>query len=173
MIETQRLLLFPLTHEQLLQYIVNDATLEAALGLKPSQRSISGDLKEAMETTILPNVADLNKNYLFNSLWTIVLKSEQEMVGDLCFFGEPNDLSELELGYGTYPTHCGQGYMTEAVKAIIDWAFLQKNVKKVLADTEKNNVASYRVLEKNGFVKFEETQTLFRWQCKKTRQKKQ
>jgi [ribosomal protein S5]-alanine N-acetyltransferase len=164
MIETERLKIFPLTHEQLLLYIENDHKLDISLGLNPSKRTISTDLKEAMEETILPNVADKSKNYLFNSLWTIILKSENVMVGDYCFFGEPKEDGTVEMGYGTYDAYQGNGYMSEAISAAIQWVLSQENVKTVLADTEKANIASYKILEKNGFVKYTETETLLRWQ---------
>jgi len=37
-------------------------------------------------------------------------------VADVCFQGEPNEIGEIEIGYGTYKQHQGKGYMTEAVK---------------------------------------------------------
>jgi len=56
MYQTHRLFLHPLTHAQLLQYVRNDHSLEQALQLKPIPRTISSELKEALEETILPNV---------------------------------------------------------------------------------------------------------------------
>ena len=69
----------PLTYDQLLKYIRCDHSLEAELNLQPSSRKISTELKEALEQTILPNVADPNKNYLYSTLWTAVLKEENSM----------------------------------------------------------------------------------------------
>jgi len=40
----------------------------------------------------------------------------------------------------------GHGYMTEAVRAMVDWAFQQPNVLSVTAETENNGIASQRVL---------------------------
>ena len=85
------------------------------------------------------------------------------MVGDICFYGEPNEEGEVEIGYGTYPAYQGNGYMTEAVAALIRWAREQPCVKKILASTDKTNVASYSVLVKNGFEKVGESDELFSW----------
>lgn len=60
------------------------------------------ELKEALEQTILPNVADHTKNYLYSTLWTAISKAENKMIGDLCIVGEPNAAGEIEIGYGTY-----------------------------------------------------------------------
>lgn len=117
-----------------------------------------------METTILPNYcANPDKNYLYGTLWTLLLKIENRMVGDLCFMGEPNPKGEIEIGYGTYAAFQGKGFMTEAVGGMIQWAKTQSGVKGMIASTDKNNVASWAVLEKNGFVKCGETETLFNW----------
>src|SRR6188768_3668464 len=153
MVETERLLLKPLTYDQLVKYIKVDHSLETELHLNESTRSISAELKEAFEETILPNVADPAKNYLFSTLWTAIYKAENKMVGDLCFIGEPNEAGEVEIGYGTYEAHRKKGFMTEAVGGMIEWAKKQPNVKSIVASTEKINSASFSVLEKNNFLK--------------------
>lgn len=163
MIETERLLLKPLTYEQLLKYIKNDGSLEAELNLNETLRTISLELKEAFEQTILPNVADKSKNYLYTTLWTAILKAENKMVCDLCIVGEPNAEGEIEIGYGTYEQYRGNGFMTEMVGAIIVWTKTQKHVKSIIASTDKNNTASFKVLEKNNFTRIGETETLLQW----------
>ena len=164
MLETKRLIIKPLTQSQLLKYIKLDNTLETEFGLPESSRTISPELLEALENTILPNVADTRKNYLFSTLWTIISKEENKMVGDLCFVGEPNDKGEVEIGYGTYPEFQGRGFMTDAVGILIQWAGKQSSVKAVVASTAKNNPASYSVLLKNNFKKTGETDELYQWQ---------
>jgi len=163
MIETERLIIQPLTYNQLEKYLQLDGSLETELNLNKTSRSISPDLKEALEHTILPAVADLNKNYLFSTLWTIISKTENKMVGDLCFVGEPNADGEIEIGYGTYEEFQGRGFMTEAVGGMIGWAKEQSGVKAIIASTDKNNIASYSVLIKNNFIKTGESETLFKW----------
>ena len=163
MTETTRLILKPLTFERLLKYIKCDHSLEAELNLNKTLRTISPDLKDALEQTILPNVADKTKNYLYNTLWTAILKSENRMIGDLCIVGEPNAEGEIEIGYGTYEEFQGKGYMTEIVSGIIEWAKSQKIVSAVIATTDKTNAASFKVLEKNDFNKVGETETTYNW----------
>ena len=163
MIDTQRLKLIPLTYGQLVKYMLTDQSLEAELQLNPTTRSISHELKEALEETILPNVADSSKNYLFSTLWTVILKTENSMVGDLCFVGEPNQLGEVEIGYGTYEDFRKKGFMTEAVGGIIGWATTQQNIKTIVASTDKDNPASAGVLQKNNFKLSGETEALFNW----------
>jgi RimJ/RimL family protein N-acetyltransferase len=163
MIETKRLILRPLTYEQLVKYAQCDNSLEKELNLKETSRKISQELKEALEQTILPNVADKTKNYLYSTLWTAILKAENKMVGDICIYGEPNPDGFIEIGYGTYDEFQGKGYMTEILCGLIKWAKAQQIVQAILASTDKVNIASSRVLEKNDFIKIGETETLINW----------
>ena len=163
MIETERLILKPLTYEQLVKYINCDNSLEAELNLEETSRTISPDLKEAFEQTILPNVADKTKNYLYSTLWTAILKTENKMIGDLCIVGEPTEAGEIEIGYGTYDEFKNKGFMTEMVSGIVKWAKTQSKVKSIIASTDKTNTASFKVLQKNNFLKIGESETLLNW----------
>ena len=57
-----------------------------------------------------------------------------------------------EIGYGILEEYQSQGYATEAVGAAANWALKQSNVTRVEAETEPDNRASQRVLEKCGFL---------------------
>ncbi len=163
MIETDRLILKPLTYGQLVKYTKCDNSLEEELNLNETSRTISPELKEAFEQTILPNVADKTKNYLYSTLWTAISKVENKMIGDLCMVGEPNSDGEIEIGYGTYEEFQGKGFMTEIVGGIIEWIKTQEKVKSITASTDKTNIASFKVLEKNNFILFGESDSLFNW----------
>jgi RimJ/RimL family protein N-acetyltransferase len=166
MIETERLLLRPLTYGQLLKYMKADHSLEAELNLHPVPMIISPELQEALEQTILPSVADPDRNYLYSTLWTMIWKQENKMVGDLCFIGEPDAEGEIEIGYGTYEAFQNMGFMTEAVGGMIRWAEAQPAVKSIRAATEKDNAASYSVLLKNNFVQYEAGDTQLKWRLR-------
>jgi [ribosomal protein S5]-alanine N-acetyltransferase len=163
MIQTERLILQPLTCRQLVKYIAADGSLERELQLNATSRTISPELKEALEQTILPNVADRTKNYLYATLWTGILKVDNKMIGDACFKGEPDAEGAIEIGYGTYDEFQGKGFMTEMVAGMVTWAKMQPLVKAVIASTSKTNIASFRVLQKNNFIKVGETDTEFNW----------
>ena len=153
----------PLNYRQLVKYTKCDNSLEEELNLNKTSRTISPQLKEALEQTILQNVADKSKNYLYSTLWTAISKTENKMVGDFCIYGAPNEKGEIEIGYGTYEEFQHRGYMTEIVNGIIEWAKNQSLVKSIIASTDKINMASMKVLEKNGFTKNGETDALFNW----------
>jgi ribosomal-protein-alanine N-acetyltransferase len=82
-------------------------------------------------------------------VWKIDRKNGTR-VGDLSFKGFPPD-GGVEIGYGILEAHRNRGYATEAVKAAVAWALDQPGVTRVEAETEPDNAASRRVLEKCGF----------------------
>jgi predicted acetyltransferase len=164
MIESEHLIITPLTYNQLLKYIKLDGSLEVELGVEPVRRVMSDDFKDAIEKSIIPAVANPDNNYLYYTLWTILSKTENRVIGDLCFMGEPNDKGEIEIGYGTYPDYQNKGFMTEAVAETIKWIKKdQPAVTSIIAFTRNDNPASYAVLKKNEFVKVAETGLLLKW----------
>jgi RimJ/RimL family protein N-acetyltransferase len=163
MITTKQLIIVPLTYSQLIKYVKCDNSLERELNLKEFPRIIPNELQEALENTIIPNVADTNKNYLYSTLWTAILKVENKMIGELCMMGEPNADGEVEIGYGIYSEYQNNGYMTEFLGGFVEWLKSQTKVKSILACTEKSNISSYRVLEKNMFFKIDEKDNLMKW----------
>ncbi len=163
MTETKRLTIKPLNYSQLLKYIKNDHSLENELGLSETNITVTSEFREALEQAILPCVAEKENNYLYFTLWTIIAKAENKMVGDLCFKGLPDANGAIEIGYGIYEDFRGNGYMAEAVGGIIQWAAKQPGVKAITASTDANNIASFTVLQKNKFIRIGESEELFHW----------
>jgi len=57
----------------------------------------------------------------------------------------------IEIGYCLVPKERGKGYGTEAIRIIVDYLFLTRDIPRVQAVTSVENEASQRVLEKSGF----------------------
>ena len=134
-LKTKRLLLTPLTDAELEQKreAAADPGLAAAYG-----EMLDGCRREP-------------ERRLWYTAWKMALRSAPEgSVGDLCFKGPPVK-GGVEIGYGTEPGFEGQGYMTEAVRALTLWAMSQEDVYTVFAETAPDNLASQRVLEKAEF----------------------
>jgi ribosomal-protein-alanine N-acetyltransferase len=81
--------------------------------------------------------------------WLIVIRDEQVGAGMLGFKGFPDEKGSTEIGYGIDPAYQGKGYMSEAVQALVDWAFTH-SFCNVITATEVENPASARLLEKLG-----------------------
>jgi RimJ/RimL family protein N-acetyltransferase len=99
----------------------------------------------------------------------VVLKSSNELIGTVgyvpCFdvFEQIPGLSrgespsayrvtEMGLFWAIDPDHQRQGYAAEAAQALIDFAFQQLRVKRLIATTEYNNAASLGVMRKLGMT---------------------
>jgi RimJ/RimL family protein N-acetyltransferase len=82
--------------------------------------------------------------------WMITNKADGEFMGHaiLAFreaFGEP------ELGYALGKAFWGQGYATEAARAIVQYGFEQPNVSRIFAVVFQENEPSWRILKRLGF----------------------
>ena len=73
------------------------------------------------------------------------------LVGGGGFLGPPRE-GVAKMGYSVLPQFQRQGYATEMVRELVNWALGQPAMVRILAETEWANPASVRVLEKAGFV---------------------
>ncbi|MGG5252300.1 GNAT family N-acetyltransferase [Neobacillus sp. SM06] len=99
--------------------------------------------------------------------WIVMRKSDGVIIGDLGFKGKPDVNKTVEIGYGFLEDYWNNGYATEAVGALIQWAFSESKIEKVKAETLKENYGSIRVLEKLHLQKVDETETVFHWELSK------
>jgi ribosomal-protein-alanine N-acetyltransferase len=74
------------------------------------------------------------------------------LCGSIGFKGPPDEQGIVEIGYSVLQEFQGQGLATEMVAAIVKWAEHQPQVKRIEAETNIDNKASIRVLEKNNFI---------------------
>ena len=84
------------------------------------------------------------------AIWIIELRDGTH-IGDLCFKGLDSN-GVAEIGHGIQEEYQGQGYATEAVMTALRWAFQNPNITAIEAETDADNAASKRVLEKCGFL---------------------
>jgi RimJ/RimL family protein N-acetyltransferase len=57
----------------------------------------------------------------------------------------------VELRYGVHGDYWGKGIAGEAARAVMQWAASERGVRRFIAETEKTNVRSGKVLQKMGF----------------------
>lgn len=72
------------------------------------------------------------------------------IVGSCGFKNEPVD-GQVEIGYGMSPEARNQGYATAAVAELVALARSPGNVDAVLAQVNRTNIASTRVVQKLQF----------------------
>ncbi|WP_033541311.1 GNAT family N-acetyltransferase [Planococcus sp. CAU13] len=99
--------------------------------------------------------------------WLAVLKSDGTIIGDLGFKEKPDEKGAVEIGYGLLEAYWNKGYATEAVDALIGWAWKQENVRRIKAETLPGNAGSIRVLEKLGMKEVVRSEVLIYWEINK------
>ncbi|WP_433224948.1 GNAT family N-acetyltransferase [Microtetraspora malaysiensis] len=75
-----------------------------------------------------------------------------EYAGDIQLANVVPPLDQAMIGYGLRPEFRGRGLVTRAVDLLVDWAFTHTRLRRLIAGTAPDNVASQRVLERAGFV---------------------
>ncbi len=80
---------------------------------------------------------------------------------DGAVIGKAGGYNLPEIGFILHPDHWGQGYVTEAMQAIIPALFASSDVPHLTADVDPLNVASLRVLEKLGFTQTHRAEKTF------------
>lgn len=79
--------------------------------------------------------------------WLIFRRDEGELIGAIA----AREDQGINLGYLIARPYWRRGFMSEAIAAIVDWAFAQPSVFRVWAVCDLENEASARVLERSGF----------------------
>lgn len=153
--ETVRLRLHPMTLEQLALARYNLPKVVEELG---GRMTPFGFWETQAKRKIYAAKHDIIKYepdaWLFATAWLIFDKKDMRLLGEAGFKGLPNERGAIEIGYSTRENERCKGIMTEAVGALIKFAFSQTRprVEIITALTLPENIASHRVLQKNGFV---------------------
>ena len=138
------------------------ATLELARAELHDSRRLARLLEVAAPPTWPPPLNDAN-----SMRWTIeFLETHADgvgwgpwyfvargaaLVGVGGFTGLPRADGTVEVGYSILESHQRAGLATEAVRALVDWAFGHAAVSRVVGQTLPELASSIRVLEKCGF----------------------
>jgi RimJ/RimL family protein N-acetyltransferase len=83
--------------------------------------------------------------------WTIIRRKDKQLIGMIEIVNIEE--SGVQLGYVLAKKFWGNGYMTESLKSIIDWALNQNDIYRVWAVCDIDNTASARVMSKAGMQK--------------------
>ena len=134
------------------------------LNIKPCTRDLY-ESDEEIKSHIQLYLEELESDQeLFGwGVWLVFSQTDQQLIGDIGFKGKPVD-GVVEVGYGISPDEQNKGYATEAVEALVNWAFQTGKVNKIVAETLKTNEASIRVLEKLFMNKVEQDEHMVYWE---------
>jgi ribosomal-protein-alanine N-acetyltransferase len=148
-IETERLLLEPLTESRLEDFV-------ELMGLEETMRywGTGGPYTpDVAERHFNESVARVRR-FDFGKRWIVAKQTsdglgftETNYVGEGC--GDVSPI-EIEIGWMLTPSAWGHGYATEAARAIRDEAFERLELESIIAMHHPENAASRRIMEKLG-----------------------
>ncbi len=160
-IETDRLILFPYTEENLSLFNRDlpafEKEFEVVYRGEELDYLLTGFLKK-LETEI----AEDREHYLFFTEFLIVLRENDHVIGSIDYKYVPKN-GVTEVGYGMNPNYEGHGYMTEALSAFLHFG-KTLGIRTVRADTKKDNVKSQNVLKRCGFRQMSIDSELLWWE---------
>ena len=82
--------------------------------------------------------------------FAIALRDSGKVIGTIGFMWLQMDNRSAEVGYSLGRRYWNQGYMTEALQAIVEFGFTRLNLNRIEAQHECDNPASGRVMLKAG-----------------------
>lgn len=165
-IPTKRLVLIPLTQAQLELGLSKLSKLEDEIKTAIARDFVTGRVQRAIRMKVEKmRTADVSQ-HVWLTYWLIIIKEENVGAGMLGFKSYLNVDGSTEIGYGIDPAYQNKGYVSEAVKALIDWAFSHPFCKVITA-TDVYNPASKRLLEKLGATMTEHNDKFTSWEIRK------
>jgi ribosomal-protein-alanine N-acetyltransferase len=84
--------------------------------------------------------------------WAVVDRESDRMIGTCGFTRFRYEADCGEIGYVLHPAYWGRGIATEAVEAVIRFGFQRLELNRIEAKFMEGNIASRRVMEKNGMT---------------------
>ena len=142
---TDRLILRPFT--------IEDVPAQYEMNLDPEVSRYTGDGGvvgiDEIERRIKNDVLRDYKMHGYGRM-VVVLKETGEIIG-FCGLKYLSDLEEVDLGYRFVQRQWGKGIATEASRAVLDYAWSDLGLNRVIAWVLPENQGSVRVLDKLGF----------------------
>lgn len=150
---------FPiLTTQRLLLRQVNADDVDTVLSLRSNHEVMKyiprPYLKTKEEAMELITVFDDKIENGIGINWGIALLEEPEkIIGIIGHYRIKHEHYRAEVGYMLFPEHSGKGIVSEALEKVVDYGFNEMKLHSIEAILDPENVASEKVLLKNGFVK--------------------
>jgi [ribosomal protein S5]-alanine N-acetyltransferase len=80
-------------------------------------------------------------------------RGSRQVIGTTLLFRFDKSNARAEVGYALSRTYWGAGYMLEAMKAFVAFAFEQVSLRRLEAEIDPRNLSSAKLLERLGFVR--------------------
>lgn len=136
----------------------SDTPLMTAISSDPMVMEHFPALQDSAATQALIDHINQHHEKFGYALYAVEIKDTHEFIG---FVGlnhppfeihnfQPKGLPIVEIGWRLSSKHWGQGYATEAAKAVLHYAFTELNLNEIISFTVPANAKSQRVMKKIG-----------------------
>ncbi len=105
---------------------------------------------EFTKTLIVNAISDVATYGKTNFWWAIFLKENNQFIGEAGLNLSITKYKSGEIFYSLIPQYWENGYATEAVEAILAYAFVDLSLHRISAGVATENVRSIKLLEKVG-----------------------
>ncbi|OVE64373.1 GNAT family N-acetyltransferase [Clostridium diolis] len=95
-----------------------------------------------------------SKDIYENKRYAVTLKETDDLIG-MVGMGLEDTLNEVEMAYFIDEKHVGNGYATEALRALYEWCIRVSDIPYMILTIDCKNIASCKVAEKAQFELFE------------------
>jgi RimJ/RimL family protein N-acetyltransferase len=120
---------------------LNDPLIQKFLGIS---KPITPESRKKFLKMKLENETEKN--------FSIIVKNTNEYIGNVYLYNIDQQKAQAEVGiFIGEKSQWGQGFATEAIGIIIQYAFHNINLKKVYLSTLEDNVAAIKCYQKAGF----------------------
>lgn len=167
LLETKRLLLKPQTmaeQKRLWEILMIPSVNDLYLTTPAKFRDKLTDW-EKQEPFYIEKMKHANDGDVFE--WSIFLKENGLCIGKIDFHerstedASVNDKSMRGVGWYIDPAYQGKGYGTEAAQIALDYMFNEVDITAVITGAAIENPASWKIMEKLGFTKKDETDLVY------------
>jgi RimJ/RimL family protein N-acetyltransferase len=114
---------------------------------------LTGPFLQSLDDRFLTNQLERMRSRPSGRSWcirAIVRDEDDTVIGHSGFHGPPEDVGRAEIGYNILEPYRRNGYATEAVQSLVDWA-RRDGERVVYASISPSNFASIGVATKLGF----------------------
>ncbi|QBN17383.1 GNAT family N-acetyltransferase [Flavobacterium nackdongense] len=146
-LETKRLLLRRLENEDVSEIFALRSDQEV---MKYVPRPLAKTPQDALNHIAIIN-EKIDSNEGIN--WAITLKDNPKLIGIIGHYRIKPEHFRAEIGYMLLPEYHGKGIISEAINEVVKYGFQVMKLHSIEAIIDPDNIASERVLQKNGFVK--------------------
>jgi len=150
-IETERLLLLQASNDVLREDLKGAQALATALGMGVcNEWPPSSEYDEHAINYMIALQDREPAAYDWGFRYIVLKEPKPTVIGTGGYTGPAKD-GEIEVGYSVCPSMRRRGYASETTRGLVDHAFRNSDVARVIAHTLPPLVESIGVLEKNGF----------------------